>query len=233
MLMEGLQWLLSLLRRIRLWLFGGAKVRPGAHVGRDCRLEGANEIGVRARLRRVTLGYGAYLGDESNLDNCAVGRYSCVGPRVRTVLGAHPTHTFASVHPAFYSQRGKAGLRYVQCQKFEEYAPPKFDGRAIRIGSDVWIGADARILDGVCVGDGAIVAAGAVVTSDVPPYAKVGGVPAKVIGWRFPEDERQWLLELRWWDKGADWIAAHAALFEDVALLRTVLEKDEDTAEGR
>lgn len=54
----------------------------------------------------------------------------------------------------------------------------------IRIEDDVWIGAGARILDGVTVGKGAIVAAGAVVTRDVPPYAIVGGVPAKVIKYR-------------------------------------------------
>ncbi len=221
MLEEGLQRLLSLLRRVRLR--GSVRVRHGARVGRDCRFEGENEVGVRARLRRVTLGYGSYLGDEANLENCAVGRYSCIGPRVRTVLGTHPTHTFVSVHPAFYSRRGKAGLCYVRRQKFEEYAPPRFEGRSIRIGNDVWIGADARILDGVCVGDGAIVAAGAVVAADVPPYAKVGGVPAKPIGWRFPEADRLWLLELRWWEKGPDWIAAHAEQFEDIALLRAAL----------
>jgi len=53
--------------------------------------------------------------------------------------------------------------------------------KPIIIGNDVWIGAGARVLAGVTIGDGAIVAAGAVVTKDVPPYAIVGGVPAKFI----------------------------------------------------
>ena len=50
------------------------------------------------------------------------------------------------------------------------------------------------------IGDGAIVATGAVVTKDVPPYAIVGGVPAKVIRYRHTEEQREALLEIRWWD---------------------------------
>lgn len=70
----------------------------------------------------------------------------------------------------------------------------------ILIGSDVWIGYEAVILAGVTIGDGAIIAARAVVTKDVPPYTIVGGVPAKAIRRRFPEETIQRLLELRWWD---------------------------------
>ena len=51
----------------------------------------------------------------------------------------------------------------------------------IRLGDDVWIGANATVLPGVAIGDGAVVAAGAVVTRDVPPMTVVGGVPARVI----------------------------------------------------
>ncbi|WP_275898870.1 CatB-related O-acetyltransferase [Nocardioides sp. SYSU D00038] len=68
------------------------------------------------------------------------------------------------------------------------------------VGSDVWTGYGCMILAGVTIGDGAIVAAGAVVNKDVPPYAIVGGVPAKVLKYRFPPEDIERLLEIRWWD---------------------------------
>src|SRR5690606_3523018 len=69
----------------------------------------------------------------------------------------------------------------------------------ITLGNDVWLGAQVFVRDGVVIGDGAIVAAGAVVTADVPPYAIVGGVPAKVLRYRFPEDIIRRLLAVQWW----------------------------------
>jgi chloramphenicol O-acetyltransferase type B len=65
------------------------------------------------------------------------------------------------------------------------------------IGDGCWIGSRAMIMQGVTLGEGAVVATGAVVTKDVPPYAVVGGVPAKVIKYRFPEKDIQKLLALK------------------------------------
>ena len=70
----------------------------------------------------------------------------------------------------------------------------------IVIGNDVWIGYEAVILAGVSIGDGAVVGAGALVTRDVPPYAIVGGIPAKIIRKRFSDSVITRLLELKWWD---------------------------------
>lgn len=70
----------------------------------------------------------------------------------------------------------------------------------IVIGNDVWIGYEAVILAGVTIGNGAIIGTRAVVTKDVPPYTIVGGVPAKPIRKRFPDDTIAALLALRWWD---------------------------------
>lgn len=70
----------------------------------------------------------------------------------------------------------------------------------IVVGSDVWTGYGSWIMSGLTIGDGAVVATGAVVTRDVPPYAIVGGTPAKVIRYRFTEQQRAALLAIRWWD---------------------------------
>ena len=66
----------------------------------------------------------------------------------------------------------------------------------ITVDNDVWIGYGATIMSGVHIGQGAIVAAGAVVTKDVPPYAIVGGVPAKVIKYRFEPELIKELLKI-------------------------------------
>lgn len=68
------------------------------------------------------------------------------------------------------------------------------------IGNDVWIGHKVTIMPGVNIGDGAIIATGAVVTKDVAPYSIVGGNPAKELKKRFPEEEINQLLEIKWWD---------------------------------
>jgi virginiamycin A acetyltransferase len=68
------------------------------------------------------------------------------------------------------------------------------------VGNDVWIGYEATIMPGVQIGDGAIIAAKSVVVSHVPPYAIVGGNPAKLIRKRFADDVINTLLEIAWWN---------------------------------
>jgi acetyltransferase-like isoleucine patch superfamily enzyme len=80
----------------------------------------------------------------------------------------------------------------------------------IVVGSDVWTGYGSWILSGVAIGDGAVVATGSVVTKDVAPYAVVGGIPARVIRYRHSEEQREALLDIRWWDWPER--AVHAAI---------------------
>lgn len=76
------------------------------------------------------------------------------------------------------------------------------------VGNDVWIGFDATIMPGVQIGDGAIIASKAVVTKDVAPYSIVGGNPAELIRKRFPAEEIDQLLALKWWDWEIDRITS-------------------------
>ena len=87
-----------------------------------------------------------------------------------------------SIHPAFYSLSNYTGLTFSIDKQFSEYRYADAGSKAdVIIGNDVWIGQGAKIIAGVTVHDGAVIAAGAIATKDVPPYAIVGGVPAKVI----------------------------------------------------
>lgn len=97
----------------------------------------------------------------------------------------------------------------------------------IVIGSDVWIGFEAVIMQGVHIGDGAIIGTRAVVTKDVPPYAIVGGVPAKEIRKRYEEGTIEALLHLRWWDWPHEIVAQHLddIMNGDVNKLRTACKE--------
>ena len=88
-------------------------------------------------------------------------------------------------------------------EEWDETLQPKdaWDNKGdILIGNDVWIGYEAVILSGVQIGDGAIIGTRAVVTKDVPPYAIVGGVPAKMIKMRFCDEKIADLLRIQWWN---------------------------------
>lgn len=75
---------------------------------------------------------------------------------------------------------------------------------SVIIGNDVWIGQDVTILKGCHIGNGAVLASNSVITKDVPDYAIVGGIPAKIIKYRFSEEIIKKLLKLQWWDLSLD-----------------------------
>lgn len=96
------------------------------------------------------------------------------------------------------------------------------------VGNDVWISCNSVIISGVKIGDGAVIGAGAVVTKNVEPYAIVGGVPVKVIRYRFSNEISKKLLKLKWWNKDDEWIKRNLSLFTE-ALTEENLRKMEET----
>ena len=103
---------------------------------------------------------------------------------------------------------------------------------AFRIGNDCWVGYDVCFIGGVQVGDGAVVLARAIVTKDVPPYAIVGGIPAKVIGYRYDEETIKLLQEVQWWNMPVEWLQEHADLLCDMEAFKAFFNADAKTTRG-
>ena len=173
-----------------------------------CVFEGMNMIGRHAQFFG-TLGYGTEIGDGCFL-NAEIGRFSSIGSRCKYTNATHPyTEPFATTSSLFYSTNGiksPSGKTFAKEQMFDEFRfYDKEKGIVNKIGSDVWIGLDVNLIGGVVIGDGAVVLSRAVVTKDIPPYAIVGGIPAKIIGYRYDEETIKFLLRIKWWNNTPEW----------------------------
>jgi acetyltransferase-like isoleucine patch superfamily enzyme len=170
---------------------------PGFHASPFSYCCGDVEFGEYCRLARNVLvkdariGRFTYLNFGSQAIYCEMGNFCSVGEEVRIGgLGRHPFHV--STHPSFFAPETPTPSCHV-VPGFQDYAP-------VTIGHDVWIGNRSMIMGGVTVRTGAVVGAGAVVTREVPPYAIVAGVPARVIGHRLPPELVDRVLATEWWN---------------------------------
>ncbi len=153
----------------------------------------------------------------SSFRNSQIGAYSSLGKRAtiwNTQMGK-----FCSLSWDVTIGAGSHHLDRVSTHAFpyiKKYGFAKENERIskqTKVGNDVWIGTNAIILDGLTVGNGAIIGAGAVVTKDVPDYAVVVGVPAKIVKYRFEQDTINALNHLKWWDWEEDKLKEALALF--------------------
>lgn len=165
-----------------------------------------------ASLVDSTIDSYSYISYNSNLSNVKIGKFCSISSNVCNRLGNHPTRTFVSTHPVFYSTQCQCGTSFVNENFYQEY------GGDVTIGNDVWIGRHVLIMDGVTIHSGAIVGAGAVVTKDVPPYAIVGGIPARLIRHRFNPKTVAALLRFSWWDRDITWIKENYKKFHDIEM---------------
>tara|TARA_A100001035_G_scaffold119871_1_gene94204 strand:- start:6206 stop:6826 length:621 start_codon:yes stop_codon:yes gene_type:complete len=134
----------------------------------------------------------SYVSYFSQINNTTIGKYCSIAKRVSVGLGFHPIN-FISTSPIFYSPQNPVLNSFVKEIKFNDF-------KNVKIGNDVWIGANVVIIDGVTIGDGAIIGANSVISKDIDPYSIVGGVPAKHIKYRFSSEIIKKLLKIKWWN---------------------------------
>ena len=135
-------------------------------------------------------------GSCSHFYNCHIGKFCSIAHNIE-VLPSHSC-TNISTYPLSIHIKKKKYIRNQQTY----------------IGNDVWIGANVSIIAGLTIGDGAVIGAGAVVTKDIPPYAVVGGVPTKVIKYRFNKQTISYLLKTQWWNWNINKIIKNIPIIE-------------------
>ena len=194
------------------------KIGKGAHIhktvfGKYCLIgESSNVFGSR-------IGRSTYIANNGNITFAKIGKFCAIGNNLNICLGNHPTEKIVSIHPCFYSLYGQATPPYINKQIFEEHKFISPKGKyVVEIGNDVWIGNDVSILDGIKIGDGAVIGIGSIVTHDVEPYSIVVGSPARHVRYRFSDEEREFLLKFRWWDKSDEWFYNNAKYFSEIKM---------------
>ena len=178
-----------------------------AFVSSNNHLDKKTVIYRNAKIRGSEVGAYSYISPNTVIENAQIGRFCSISDHCRIGMGTHNTNQI-STSPIFTQKVNGTKARWVD--KNVNDSP----FRKVRVGNDVWIGSRAMILGGVTDGDGAVVGAGAVVTKDVPAYAIVAGVPAKVIKYRFPDRLIELLMDFKWWYYPEDVLREHISRFQ-------------------
>ena len=183
-------------------------VADSSRIASGCLLRGEIELEERVRLSRgCVLNGEVTVGRGTNFEpNCGLIGTVSIGNYCAVASGT-----------TFQQQGHQMRKPAMQIRLYEEVLDSELGARdtgPITVGSDVWTGHRATILSGVSVGNGAVIGAGAVVTDDVEPYAIVGGVPARRLGWRFPHPIRERLEEIAWWEWDEETIRERREFFE-------------------
>ena len=175
------------------------------------------KVYAHTKVSMSVIGDYSYVGRRSSLVMAEIGKYCSIAGDSTIGMGNH-TLRYLSTSSLFTEKRNGTGASWCDSQSLIPY-------KKITIGNDVWIGTHSMILGGVKIGDGAVIGAGAVVTKDVPPYAIVGGVPAKIIRYRFSQEIIKQLLDIQWWNLPEHLLKEKINLFQTDNITVETIEK--------
>lgn len=200
-------------------------IKRNVKISRNTILNSNILINDNCSLNNTLVGTGTYIGLNSKLDNCNIGNFCSISSNVEIISGRHPLD-YISSHPSFYSNMKQSGFTFVNENFYEEYRfIDKQNKKFVTIGNDVLIGYGVKILDGIKISDGAIIGAGSLVTKDVDPYSVVAGNPAREIKKRFQQDQINFLLNFKWWNKDIVWIRKNSHYFRDATNFIKIFSK--------
>ena len=130
-----------------------------------------------------------------------IGRYTSIAEGVSVMGPPHPTDWVSTSPFSYFSNPRRPFVEFFEDRGLAEPELLEFDHgqRQVIVGHDVWIGNDAMLSRGIEIGQGAVVGARSVVTRNVPPYAVVAGVPARILRYRFDEPLIKRMIESKWW----------------------------------
>jgi len=163
------------------------------------------------RVGRYTYGYQCICTPGAPIRS--IGSFCSINDLAR--IGSKHPMDFISMHPFIYNEGFNGTERVPPVKGFKTVHYP-YSNKMVTIGNDVWIGAYSVIMPGVNIGNGAVIGAGAIVTRDVPDYAIVVGAPARVIRYRFSQEQIEVLNRTNWWDWDDETLAKHSEYFTDI-----------------
>ena len=182
-------------------------IHYGAILGAGSKLQRFNVIFKHAAILNSTLGDHTYVQQRATVSNADIGKFGSIAAGVTIGLSQHSMHG-VSTHPSFYLKNTPLAKSYSDKDYF-------VTTQRTLVGNDVWIGQNSVIMSGVKLGTGCVIAACAVVTRDVPDYAVVAGIPAKIIKYRFNEHLRKALIESQWWCMPETWLEENYLTFSE------------------
>lgn len=155
-------------------------------------IDNTSVIGRSCNVVNLAMDKYSYFGDCCQIVNAEIGAFCSISDHVFIGGAEHPMD-WVSTSPVFQNVRHSGPSK-----RFAKFDLPK--SKKTIIGNDVWIGHGVTIKQGVLIGDGAVIGSNALVTKNIPPYAVVGGVPATLIRYRFPQEVIDRLEEIQWWN---------------------------------